>query len=120
MAAKLDMADSYLSEIENGKSKVGPEFFLKISNEYNVRIEFIFHGEGDMFYSLKRKIDSEEFDFKDNIDSIEKIVWLMENSPLVKNTILGFTTKFILDNEETVRKSIEIYKTKKKDLNPIS
>lgn len=115
LAASLNMASSYLSEIENGKANPGPEFFLKISYEYNVRIEYLFHGTGEMFYGTKLKVDSEEFDFSEEVDTIGQVVWLMEHSTLFKNTILGFASKFLMDNERIMKKSIGKYKTKKGD-----
>jgi transcriptional regulator with XRE-family HTH domain len=113
MAESFHMSSSYLSEIESGKGKPGPEFFLKLSDDYNVRIEYLFHGTGEMFYGTERTIDSEEFDFNENVDTIGKMVWLMEHSPFFKSTILGFASKFLLDNERILRKSIERDRMKK-------
>jgi transcriptional regulator with XRE-family HTH domain len=107
LAESFHMSCSYLSEIENGKGNPGPEFFLKLSDDYNVRIEYLFHGTGEMFYGTQRTTDSEEFDFNENVDTIGKVVWLMEHSPFFKNTILGFASKFLLDNERILKRSIE-------------
>jgi len=115
LAESFHMSCSYLSEIENGKGNPGPEFFLKLSDDYNVRIEYLFHGIGEMFYGTQRTIDSEEFDFSENVDTIGKVVWLMEHSPFFKNTILGFASKFLLDNERILKRSIEKHIMKKGD-----
>jgi len=115
LAESFHMSYSYLSEIENGKGNPGPDFFLKLSDDYNVRIEFLFRGTGEMFYGTQGTIDSEEFDFSETVDTIGKVVWLMEHSPFFKNTMLGFASKFLLDNERILKKSIEIHRLKKGD-----
>ena len=117
MAENLDMAPSYLSEIECGKANPGPEFFLKLSNDYNVSMDYLFHGIGSMFIGSHLKIQEEEFDFNEDIYSIEKLVWLMSHSQFYKNTILSFASKFLLDNERIIKKSIEKNKLKKEKNN---
>lgn len=113
MADQMHMSPSYLSEIESGKANPGPEFFLKFINLYNASLEYLYHGKGEMFYSSKRKVAPDEYSFDDEIDTIEKLVWLMENSSLVKNTILAYASKFVLGNEQVVKKSINKVKKKK-------
>jgi transcriptional regulator with XRE-family HTH domain len=113
MADNLEMSSSYLSEIECGKANPGPEFFLKFSNDYNISIDYLFHGIGSMFLGSYQKIKEEEFNFDEDIYSIEKLVWLMEHSQFYKNTILSFASKFLFDNESIIKKSIERNKMKK-------
>ena len=112
------MAPSYLSEIENGNAKPGPDFFLKLSRILKIRVEYIFHGTGNIFYSNNELIDtmeSEPFDFSEDMDSPEKLLWLMEQSTYFKITVLSLAGKFILDDEEAIKKSIKITaKSKKK------
>lgn len=117
LAENLGMSSSYLSEIENGIANPGPEFFLKLSNEHNVSMDYLFHGIGNIILGSHQKIQEEEFDFEEDIYSIEKLVWLMNHSPFYKNTILSFASKFFLDNEGIIKKSIEKNKMKKEKKN---
>jgi transcriptional regulator with XRE-family HTH domain len=117
MADNLKMSYSYLSEIECGKANPGPEFFLKLSNDYNISMDYLFHGIGNMFLGSHRKIEEEEYDLDEDIYSIEKLVWLMDHSPFYKNTILSFASKFLLDNERIIKKSIEKNKMRKEKKN---
>ena len=48
MAAGLKMSVSYLSEIESAHAKPGPEFFITFSGTYNVSLEYLLLGRGDM------------------------------------------------------------------------
>jgi transcriptional regulator with XRE-family HTH domain len=114
MAETLQMAPSYLSEIESGKANPGPEFFLKMVYEYNVNPNYLFLGLGDMFFGPERILRTEEFDMENgHVDSVEKLFWMMENSPYFKNNILSYASRFFLENEEFLKKSIEKYSSKK-------
>jgi transcriptional regulator with XRE-family HTH domain len=114
MAEKLQMAASYLSEIECGKANPGPEFFLKMAYEYNVNPNYLFLGLGDMFFGPERKLITEEFDLENgHVESVEKLLWMMDSSPFFKNNILSYASRFLLENEDFLKKSIEKYSAKK-------
>jgi transcriptional regulator with XRE-family HTH domain len=106
MAASLNTSASYLSEIESGKANPGPIFFLDLSDVYNVSIEYIFHGEGEMFYDPRTRLPRNEFKDVTDIDSPEKLFWLMNHSSMFKNTILGYSARFYLENEALIKKSL--------------
>ncbi|MCX6578600.1 MAG: helix-turn-helix transcriptional regulator [Candidatus Aminicenantes bacterium] len=107
MAAGLNTSASYLSEIESGKANPGPGFFLDLSDVYNVSIEYAFHGEGEMFYDPKTRLPRAEFKDIDDIDSMEKLFWLMNHSSMVKNSLLGYAARFYLENETIIKKSMQ-------------
>ncbi len=109
MAASLGISSSYLSEIEAGKANPGPEFFLKLAHLFNMHTEYLFHGDGDMFYSKaksKSGITNHAFDFNRPMDSLDYLLWLLEKSSLFRNTVMAFAEKYLIDNEETVKRSI--------------
>ncbi|MDQ1353638.1 MAG: hypothetical protein QG657_3944 [Acidobacteriota bacterium] len=113
MSATLQMAPSYLSEIEAGKANPGPEFFLKMVYEYNVNPNYLFLGIGDMFFGPERILRTEDYDMEDgHVDSVEKLFWVMESSPYFKNNILSYASRFFIENEEFLKKSIEKYRPK--------
>jgi transcriptional regulator with XRE-family HTH domain len=111
MAAALNTSASYLSEIESGKANPGPGFFLDLSDVYNVSIEYVFHGEGEMFYDPKTRLPRAEFKDIDDIDSPEKLFWLMNHSSMAKNSLLGYAARFYLENETIIKKSFRGDKT---------
>ena len=101
------MAASYISEIEAGKAKPGPEFFVRFAAAYNVNMNYLFLGTGDMFVNLGQKMDIKEFNFDREVESIDTLVWLMEHSSFFKNTMLSLATKTILENEPLIRRSLQ-------------
>ncbi len=107
VAAALNIAAGYLSDIESGKANPGPEFFVKFAREYNVNLNYIFLGIGDMLLDADRKMTVREFSFDEEVDSIEKLNWLMEHSSFFKNAILSLASKTLLENEPLVRKSLQ-------------
>lgn len=107
MAAALNTSASYLSEIECGKANPGPGFFLDLSVVYNISIEYIFHGEGEMFYDQDTRLPRAEFKAIHEIDSMEKLFWVMNQSFTFKHTLLGFASRYYLENEAIIKKSMK-------------
>ncbi|MDQ1351685.1 MAG: hypothetical protein QG657_1990 [Acidobacteriota bacterium] len=106
MSASLNTSASYLSEIETGKANPGPGFFLDISDVYNVSIEYVFHGNGEMFYDPRTRPPRAEFKDVNDIDSPEKLFWLMNRSAMFRNTILGYAAMFYIEHEAIIKKSL--------------
>ena len=106
MADALDVSPSHLSEIEAGKSNPSTDFHLKLSELYNFSVEYIFHGRGKMFYEDDGKITETAFDFKTDVDTLDKMIWLLRNSPYFKNMMLGYASKFIHQEEDVIKSSI--------------
>jgi transcriptional regulator with XRE-family HTH domain len=112
-AKKINISGSFLSEIEAGKSKPGYDFFFNISKFCNVNIAFLLHGKGEMFVEFDKgpMITSKEPNYQ--IETLNELLWYIERSSLLKHTIMGFATKFIYENEETMNKELEKYNLKK-------
>jgi hypothetical protein len=49
----------------------------------------------------------------ERIETVEELVWYIENSPLFMHTIIGFATKFLYDNETIIKKDIDLEKVNK-------
>lgn len=115
MAKVIGISNSYLSAIEIGSKKPGAEIILKLADKFKINTEYLYHGTGDMFSNAARAAYLKEFNFEDDLDSTEKLLWLMENSLLFKNTVMGFAQKYFLDNEEIIKENISRSKRKKED-----
>ena len=76
VADMLKTSPSYISEIESGKANPGPEFFLKFHNAYKVNMNYIFLGEGRMFLKEQEMPKPVPYNFDEDIDSVEKVLWL--------------------------------------------
>lgn len=119
-ATSLSMANSYLSEIEHGKANPAFEFFYKLSNVYNVNLNYLFQGIGELLLPRTEEKETEkQKEWIDEIETIEDLVWFMEHSSLVRHTVMGFAGKFLYDNETAIKKSIQKHKSgskKRKDV----
>jgi transcriptional regulator with XRE-family HTH domain len=109
----LNRKGPFLSQIENGtKKNPGVWIFLQISLVYNVSMDYLFHGTGDMFLNPKINIDKDKRDYIEDIDSVEDLIWLFEHSKFFKDSIMGYAGKFKYENEVLIKKSIERYRQK--------
>ncbi len=106
MAADLKMPASYLSEIESGKGNPGPEFFMKLFSEYNISMDYLVLGIGEMFIETGVRVKRSGFELSQGIKTIEELAWLMDASIFFKNMVLGAANKILLTDEDTVKTSI--------------
>ena len=107
VAEALGVSPSHLSEIEAGKSNPSTDFHLKLSELYNISVEYIFHGRGKMFYDDDLKLTEEEFDFKSDVDTLDKLIWLLRNSAYFKVAMLTHASKFAHLEEDVIKSSIK-------------
>lgn len=116
-AGSLHMANSYLSEIENGKANPSFEFFYSLSYYYNVSLNYLFHGIGPMFLSEGsiQMSPRNQDDYPNDLTSIHDLTWLMENSPLFRDNIMGFAAKFFYDNDAIIKKNIKTHKANQEE-----
>ena len=115
MAKVIGISNSYLSAIEIGSKKPGAEIILKLADKFKINTEFLYHGTGDMFSNAVRTPALKEFNLEDDLDSTDKLLWLMENSQVFKNSVMGYAQKYFLENEEIIKKSISRSKKKKEE-----
>ncbi|MDQ1353527.1 MAG: repressor LexA [Acidobacteriota bacterium] len=112
MAKTLDLPASYLCDIEAGKGNPGPEFFIKLSVNYNVNLHYLIMGSGEMFVrpgeGEPRKVKPEEFDISVGVDTVEKIAWLMERSLYFKSMVLGAANKILVNDEDVIKKNMRV------------
>ena len=111
----LGRKSAFLSQIENGtKKNPGVMIFFKISLVYQVSMDYLFHGIGDMFLKSKKNLEEKPRVYIEDIESIEDMIWLFERSKFFRDSIMGYAGKFKYENEEIIKKSIERYNKKAK------
>ena len=104
MARALDVSANYISEVENGKANPGLDFFFKLESKYNISVGYLLLGKDeDSGIEEHAEVDGDD-DLVGEIDSVEKLVSLMEKSNFIKNTMLNFATQFVMENEKLVIK----------------
>ena len=107
MAETLKIAPSYLCDIENGKANPGPEFFVRLVKHYNVNLNYLFLGAGNMKTCLDSLLNTQDVKIGKEIDSIEELVWLMQHSKFFKNSILAQANSLINKEPELIASSLK-------------
>ncbi|MCU0286026.1 MAG: helix-turn-helix domain-containing protein [Acidobacteria bacterium] len=119
MAQKIQIEPSYFSQIENGNANPGPEFFVRLASIYKIDLNYLFLGGQEMFIAnsgkeeVKEK-EEKEVDLDDDIDTSEKLIWLIKNSFHARlvlqthiNQVLYTTDKEIIKKDIERKKSLE-------------
>jgi transcriptional regulator with XRE-family HTH domain len=104
MAKVIGVKPPYLSSIEKGK-RTNPAIaiFFKISIHYQISIDYLLHGIGDMFLPFKEDQEKTPQDFSPDFNSIDDVNWLMKNSTFSKNAILSYVVRFYIENESFIK-----------------
>ncbi|MCP5103193.1 MAG: helix-turn-helix transcriptional regulator [bacterium] len=111
MSEAIDIPSSNLSELERGKIAPGYNYLFRLSNRFNVNLNFLFHGTGKMFTSQKQKkargLDDEKT-ILNRINTVEDMEWFIENSPLLRNHLIAAAAAFRYNNEEMIAQDVKI------------
>ncbi|MCX6584874.1 MAG: helix-turn-helix domain-containing protein [Candidatus Aminicenantes bacterium] len=114
-AAQLDIAGSYLSEIESGKTRPGFEFFYKTSKLFKINPVYLLHGEGGVFLDTERQW-YHDIDFGSLNREVHDLIWHLFNAPTVSHAMLEFFARYKYANEDFI--TAEIKKTREKKEKP--
>jgi len=124
MAEKLDTFHSYISAVEKGKANPGHSFFFKISTVFDINLNFLFHGKGDMFLTkTPEKKNTEDYSLiPDEFGLIDPdfMRWLLDYSPLFYHNVIGFAFQFWYENEKAISREVERSIEKRKKLEDAS
>jgi transcriptional regulator with XRE-family HTH domain len=131
---KIGMVPTYISSLENARTGPGYYFLYQAAKYYNINPLYLILGKGPPFIDLeekKKKEEKQEVQKKqeekkpeppasgnDN-PQVKEMLSYFERSPMVKYTVLGFFTKFILENKNLIEedmKRLEIAAAE--DINP--
>lgn len=102
---KLNITHQAISDIEKGSSKPGYEFFFNITNSYNVDLDFLLNGTGDMFKSAERK----KFPMIEDNEYIQEFFKFFFKSQFFRVRILGEARKVLIKEREIIE--MELGKT---------
>jgi transcriptional regulator with XRE-family HTH domain len=112
-AAGLNFSEGYICQIEKGNANPTYEFFYKLALKYNVSMDYLFYGKGELFF--KRKLAFEEDEgMRDSIDSNDDLLWFLEHSELFRMKIMVEAKRFLYDSEENIRRDIQHERKKRK------
>lgn len=113
MAKTLKITPSYLCDIENGNANPGPEFFVRLVKNYNINLNYVFLGSGNMNTGTTQvELKPQAINIGSEIDTIEEMVWLMQHSKYFKNIMLVQANVFINKESEMIASSLQRNKEK--------
>jgi transcriptional regulator with XRE-family HTH domain len=104
-AWELQLSDSYICQVENGKIKPGFEFFYKLVNRYNINLKYLFFGQGEMF--LKEEEPGSEEEEITDIETLSDLVRCCEQSPIFNLNILGYAARYFYEHESVIKENIK-------------
>ena len=112
MAKVLGIAPSSFSEIETGITGINTDLYQALSEKFNINIEYLVNGRGEMFYTSEPGKtapgkDDTEYVFDSDIDSIEKLVFMMRKSTYFRLSILQSASEFFMNKEDLIRKNMD-------------
>ena len=105
-AAKLELSESYICQIEKGKANPTFEFFYKLVSRVNVNMNYLFYGEGEMF-CLGKPTTENESEIPEAIESTEDFQWFMEHSSYFRMSMELYGKRVLVDSEEYINKDID-------------
>jgi transcriptional regulator with XRE-family HTH domain len=107
-AQKLNASGTAISEIEGGKYKPNYDLILRLGQEFNVNLNYLIYGKGEIFTdginltdfcnTDKLKVDKEKF---------LEMLWYCENSPIVQFSVMAFFSRLIQSDREAIQNEIE-------------
>jgi len=112
---KLHISDASLSDIENGKHNPNFDFLVNLAQEFNVNLDYVFFGKGEMFVDHTLSMSGRIEEFAVNVTDVRKFLYHFERSPIVQYAALTQFREILTRSSETISKEIEEYEKKQKD-----
>jgi len=103
---KLGTSNSFISDIEQEKTKPGYKILMKMAHVFNISPNFILLGKGKMFLEEQEDL-GQLLDFGDDTGAVVDMLRYLRKSPLVKLTIMAYFSRFLLRNEDIIKIDIE-------------
>jgi transcriptional regulator with XRE-family HTH domain len=115
MAEASGLAQSYVSELVNGiRANPGIGFIYNISKAFNVSLDYLVNGIGDIFLpATEKEKDIAAGDFPD-FNKPEDVIWLFKNSIYFRNLLLGAAFKIYYENEIVIKRELDREREKKR------
>jgi transcriptional regulator with XRE-family HTH domain len=116
-AERIGMKNNYLCEIESGHIKPGFDFFYKIMAELKLNPVYLLHGKGDMFLPDVKEggvsgVNGEKANEREgspllNDPVYREMLWYMEQSNLIRYSVLEFFTRYKMHNLEDISSELK-------------
>jgi transcriptional regulator with XRE-family HTH domain len=117
LARRLGIANSFVSDMEAGR--MGPGFyFLFLAGKYaKINPVYLLYGKGPKFIDLENREKKQPVvpkepqlqldEFGDDAPRVGKMLSFIKRSEVVKFAVLGFFSKFIVENKSVIDADIK-------------
>ena len=112
---KLHISDASLSDIENGKHNPNFDFLVNLAQEFNVNLDYVFFGKGEIFADHALSLPGRIEEFAVNVSDVRKFLYHFERSPFVQYAALTQFREIFTRSRETISNEIEEYEEKRED-----
>ncbi len=113
-ANSLNTSVTNLSDIETGKKKPGVDLLFLLSKVFEVNLDYLFHGEGEMFRDKgEAEVKEGEESFDEFSEDVKEILWYMRHSRLATSAIVTLAKEYLYKNEALIEKDIQVTRAKK-------
>lgn len=112
----LGISVQHLSDIERGKKKTCLDFFFKMVKVYNVNLNYLLMGEGEMFLQETANNQVLLKGFAANNPDAKEFLYYFTNSSLVHYHVLSDFRKFFNAEEKAIKDDIKKKSSVVKDM----
>lgn len=115
-AGKMGMSNSYLCDMESGHVGPGLYTIYRITKFYNISPLYLVHGTGPVFLDQEKEevehppkqiAEPGPRDFGEDTTRIREMLSYFKRSPVVKYGLLGFFSKFVIENKAIIEEDIK-------------
>jgi transcriptional regulator with XRE-family HTH domain len=114
MAARLGFSEGYICQIEKGNANPTLEFFYLLTSKFQVSLDYLFYGEGEMFY--KEAVPKDRlWENHGSLETIEDVLWYHDYSPTFRLGLLLEARKIFYDQSKYISQDIDYARKQKQE-----
>lgn len=106
-AARIGRAAAFLSEIENGKSKPGFAVLRDMVETFNLNLNYLVLGEGEMFREVSGEGEWGEVLAAVDDRKFREMIYYFHRAPVVKYAVYEFLSNYIFHNRDMIESEME-------------
>ena len=114
LAAELGFSEGYICQIEKGNANPTLEFFYMLTSKLRVSLDYLFYGEGEMFY--RGEVSKDRLDENHgSLETIEDVLWYHDYSPTFRLALLFEARKIFYDQSKYIIQDIDYARKQKQE-----
>lgn len=114
-AKSIEISPEFLQQIESGEKPADMHFFHSITKYFKVDLYYLLHGAGELIDQQQIRLNLDFEDFGEEKQHVEKMLFYMRYSPLVKYALLKHFILYAHEHEARIKQDLD-----KADLAPDS